>query len=87
VARDDILAHASIVPKLSPSTDDIAIPDGIVGATILRFGTIAWEELNDVGLVIEYAPCDGSPPRRVSLGFSELGMWVEYLGEIDPPEG
>lgn len=82
LSRGDILAHAGIVPKLARSTDGDDIPEGIVGATILGFGTIAWEELDDVCLVIEYAPCDGSPPRRVSLGFSELGMWVEHLGEI-----
>jgi hypothetical protein len=86
---DSILAQAEIIPKLAPSTDGDAIPDGIVGATILGFGTIAWDELYDHGspialggLVIDYAPNDGSPPRRVSLGFSELGMWVEFFGDL-----
>jgi hypothetical protein len=81
-----ILARAQIVPRLAPSTDDNPIPDGIVGATILGFGTIAWDELYDYGspialggLAIDYAPSDGSSVRRVVLGFSELGMWIEFF--------
>jgi hypothetical protein len=90
LTRENVLARAKIVPKLAPSTDGNDIPEGIVGATILGFGTIAWDELYDFGspnslggLVIDYRPSDGSAPRRVSLGFSELGMWVEYSGELE----
>ena len=56
---------------------------------MLRFGTIAWDELRGLttpieaaGLVIDYMPRGATSPRRVALGFNEQGMWVEYQGEI-----
>ena len=62
----------------------------IVKATILGFGTINWELLNqggpwtdDAGLVIDFMPKGDDIPRRVALGFTELGMWVAYQGEIE----
>ena len=89
----NIVANAAIIPRLAPphSQDEWqALPEGIVGSTILRFGTIAWDELRELttpieaaGLVIDYMPRGSASARRVALGFSEQGMWVEYQGEID----
>lgn len=80
IKRNDALLYGKIVPNLAPHSVHSGgepIPGDIIGARILDFGTIAWEELEGVVLVIEYAPGDGSAPRRVGLEFTELGMWVE----------
>lgn len=88
----NIIASATIVPQLAPPhclDESQKLPEGIVGATVLRFGTIAWEELGELttpieaaGLLIDYLPQGATSPRRVAFGFNELGMWVEYQGEI-----
>ncbi len=89
----NVVANAAIIPQLAPPhclDEWQALPEGIVGSTVLGFGTIAWDELSELttpieaaGLVIDYMPRGATSARRVALGFSEQGMWVEYQGEID----
>jgi hypothetical protein len=86
-----VVANAEIIPRLAPSCgaqDGDAIPEEIVGSTILGFGTInryllpeSVSPVEVAGLVIDYLPCGGEATRRVVFGFTELGMWVEYQGE------
>ena len=88
----NIIARADIIPRLAPSSgpnDGDAIPDDIVGATVLGFGTISWDALYDLtspietaGLVVDYIPSGGGPARRAAFGFSELGMGLTYRGDI-----
>jgi hypothetical protein len=86
-----VVAGAEIIPRLAPShgpEDGDAIPDDIVGAQILGFGTIAWDLLEEVsspieaaGLVVDYLPHGSDSPRRVSFGASELGVWVAFQSD------
>jgi hypothetical protein len=83
-----LIAGADIVPRLAPSNgarDGRPIPDDILGAEIVRFGTIdgdllpSWmSQVETVGLVIDYRPASSSVLRRAIFGFSELGMWIEH---------
>ena len=64
------------------------MPDDIVGARIIGFGTVAWDAIYGVanpieaaGLVIDYLPTDGGSARRISFGVSDLGVWVAYHGD------
>lgn len=90
-----IVTQAAILPILAPCRDGCGdpVPEGLNGARILAFGTIESNEFDRfdnpislAGLVIDYAPEDGSPARRIALGFNELGMWVEHVGSA-PAEG
>ena len=88
----NIVARAEIIPRTPPcgSPDDGGdIPDDIIGAKILRLGTIAWDLLCELcwpiegaGLVIDYLPIGSDTPRRASFGASELGVWLAYQGEV-----
>jgi hypothetical protein len=54
------------------------IPRTLLGARILRIGTLA--ERNNVaggGLVIDFQQAGDRSVRRIIFGFSELGMWVD----------
>jgi hypothetical protein len=87
VAR--VIAGAEIIPVLPASIEPrCAIPDGIVGARILGFGSINRNEFRshaphivNGGLFIDYLPQGSLRSRRVAIGFSDLGMWEE--GQID----
>ena len=57
------------------------IPEGIVGATVLAFGTTD-ERVEGGGLVIDYRPATGEP-RRLVLAFTETGMWVHRASILD----
>ncbi len=57
------------------------LPEGIIGSTILNFGTIPeYGAVEGGGLVIEYKRSDTGQSKRVVLGFNELGMWIDFLG-------
>ncbi len=92
--------HAYLQARISPRLAGHAghagyeleeIPDRLVGATILQFGTIDQDDLpagitepeGRGGLVIEFQPADGSPPRRIVFAFTELGMWTDAEGETN----
>jgi hypothetical protein len=70
---------APIIPKLPDHFDPregFDIPDDLVGATIIGFGTCQSE--SDPLLVIEYVPKNGAARRRVELAFNDRGMWVHF---------
>jgi hypothetical protein len=85
----EIVRDAKLVPMLPPYSrewDAEPIPEGIVGAKILGFGSVHRDQLPDnacstsnVGLVIDYLPGGDSQARRAVLGFTELGMWIEEV--------
>ncbi len=53
------------------------IPDGLVGATIVRMGTFTEQgKVEGGGLVIDYRPPDSREVRRAVFAFNELGMWL-----------
>jgi hypothetical protein len=77
------LERAQVVPFL-PATvgpDRDAIPSDLVGAKIVAFGTFAnASAVEGGGLVIDYRRTGERQVRRVVLGFTELGMWLEFQG-------
>ena len=55
------------------------LPAGIVGAKIVRIGTISNDSrVEGGGLAIDYVPAGDDIAQRVVLGFNELGMWMEW---------
>jgi hypothetical protein len=84
----DALACAQIIPRLPHAfrpQDGKRIPRGLVGATIVRFGTVANEvseasnaSLEGGGLLIDYIPRGETVPRRVAMAFNDVAMWVAY---------
>lgn len=66
------------LPDIFRRYDDI--PYGIVGSTVVGFGSF---KQFDGSLVIEYIPAGKRDVKRVVLGFDECGMYVNY---ITPPE-
>jgi hypothetical protein len=86
-----VIAGAEIIPRLAPSSgpeDGRPIPEEILGARIVRFGTISsdllpsWlSQVETVGLVIDYVPQNASFMRRLVLGFNDRGMWVEHQSD------
>jgi hypothetical protein len=85
-----VLATLEVLPRLpnrfQPEDGD-RVPRGLVGAKVLRFGTVSKDEAATVapsleggGLVIDYIRDGDRFPSRVVLEFNELGMWVAYQG-------
>jgi len=75
------MIRAPIIPKLPDRfdpNDGFIIPDDLLGATIVGFGTCE-SEISDPVLVIEYVPRgESSEPRRIDLAFNDRGMWVHF---------
>jgi hypothetical protein len=77
------------IPGKFHAEEDDRLPAGLVGASILRFGTVPREvaeasspRLEGGGLVIDYVPEGSTSPRRVAMSFSERGMRVAYQGDL-----
>ncbi len=85
-----------IIPKFGDdrcSESSRAIPSGIIGSTIIGFGTIdedqfpAWASPREqAGLVIDYIPRGSRTLRRAALGFTELGIWVQAESDLRDSE-
>jgi hypothetical protein len=60
------------------------IPKDLIGATILRMGTLPGLNVEGGGLVIDYRPRNSQETNRVVFGFNELGMWVQSQGLATP---
>jgi hypothetical protein len=58
------------------------VPKEIIGARIIGFGAAPIEgDIEGGRLILDYIPAEADVPKRLVLGFNELGMWIEYLGE------
>jgi hypothetical protein len=60
-----------------------AVPRGLRGSEIVRFGTIEGAELEGGGLVIDYRSKGSAAVRRIAFSFNELGMWVTFHRSIN----
>ena len=49
----------------------------LIGATIVRFGTIRGQRGEGGGLVIDYRALGSEETKRIILGFNDEGMGVE----------
>lgn len=80
---DRHFAEAEVLPELParlPSGRGEPFPEGLIGATIDRIGTLPDScGVEGGGLVIDYR--NGPSVGRVVFGFNELGMWLEYQYE------
>lgn len=75
--------RAKVVPYLPAivAQGRDAIPSDLVGAEIVALGTFARaRDVEGGGLVIDYRKNGEQQVRRIVLGFTELGMWVEFCG-------
>ena len=64
----------SIVHEVCP------VPDGLRGSTILFFGAVKGKS----ELVIDLRTKEGIC-KRAKFGFTELGMWLENMCDLDQP--
>lgn len=82
--RDVDYCSAKITPRLAYvfAEGDEAFPAELAGATITRIGSPEDPKLIEGGgLVIDFVPQGATTTRRLVLGFTELGMWIEYVGD------
>jgi len=74
------------LPAIFPSGQGRPFPADLIGATILRIGTVSRERaVEGGGLVIDYRKPGGKTARRIILAFSEVGMWVAHQGKCVVP--
>ena len=81
----------SIVPiierlplALDRETQDDGFPIELTGARIVKIGTIDAEWIaGGGGLAIEYQPHGEQETKRIVIGFSELGAWIEFCGTAE----
>ena len=66
--------------KLRPLREGVRKLEELVGATIVGVGMTAAKL--EGGLAIDYSK-NGSKTKRVVLGYTELGEWVEYIGPAE----
>jgi hypothetical protein len=63
------------LPDLFGRNEDI--PEDLIGAKIVLFGTFKDNSLVDGGgLVIDYQPINSDETRRVVFAFDETAMWL-----------
>jgi hypothetical protein len=69
------------IPGCLPSDErDEFFPADMIGARIVFIGTLEDRDLVEGGgMVIDYQPENVNEVVRLVLGFTELGMWEEYL--------
>ncbi len=61
-----------------------AVPEELLGATIVAIGTTDEKDRPEGGgLVIDYTPKGASDVRRITLAFTEIGMWPHPLPNPD----
>jgi len=64
-----------------------AVPKELIGATIVAIGTMDFSGEDDRpeggGLVIDYRPEGSLDIQRITLAFTELGMWRHPLPNPD----
>jgi hypothetical protein len=82
---DRDFARLEILPFLPSffSHYDDKFPEDLIGATILRIGTLSEEaRLEGGGLVIDYQKAGDDKTSRVVFAFNELGMWAAWNGQL-----
>ena len=72
-ARDRAAGNLTPITPMWGGKTGTAFPKELIGATILFIGS----RNEEVKLVIDYAPAGTASAMRMTLGFSELGMWCE----------
>jgi hypothetical protein len=83
VLKKKSLQSLNVIPLLPdwlhPSEGD-ALPEGLIGATVVRFGTTERDaDLEGGGLIIDYQPPNNTCVMRAVFEFSELGMELTSL--------
>jgi hypothetical protein len=60
-------------------TGGVDVPRDLIGAKIIAIGApLNNENIESVGLIIDYKPLGESFCKRLVLGFNECGMWINY---------
>jgi hypothetical protein len=81
-------ASAEIVAKLPDYFDPQRgpeIPTGLIGATIIGFGTLAEAgTVHGGGLVIDYRPAVSETVQRLVLAHTDVAAWVAFQGTRSP---
>lgn len=76
------------LPHYFRPRDGDEVPQQLIGARILRFGTVETEKrgLEGGGLVIEYTPKNSRRRRRILFEFTEEGMWTGFDVDVTSTE-
>ncbi|MVN22115.1 hypothetical protein [Mucilaginibacter arboris] len=71
----------SKLPHYFDPTRSESVPEGLIGAEIINFGTTEEPELFEGGgLVIDYKKTGSNDIWRLILSFNDSGMWIEFNG-------
>jgi hypothetical protein len=65
---------------------DVNFPADLINAEVIAIGSpgVA-ESLENEGLFIDYRPRASATVKRIVLGFNEIDMWINALGDrIEP---
>ena len=69
---------------IGPDDTDRPFPKDIIGARVVRVATPEDSSLIEGGgLVIDYVPAYETRVVRLVLGFTELGMWIQFCGDLE----
>lgn len=83
--RQSCLRQAAIIQRLPDffrPTGGEALPDMLIGATIMNAGTLqGCGTISGGGLVLDFVPKGSVVVCRVVLAFNDVGMWVEFRGD------
>jgi hypothetical protein len=87
------LARLDVIPLLPFLFDPEAggeLPPGLIGSTVIKFGTVARHIVRDLlpgleggGLIIHYRAAGETRTRVVALSMCEEGMWIEYPSSMN----
>ena len=65
-------------PSVYSNPDADPVPPNLIGATIIAIGTVNDGYPEQDGLVIDFKPKDSDSVERITLNFTELGMWIHW---------
>jgi hypothetical protein len=85
---EDFSDRAAVIPKWPNLYGrGKAVPKELLGATIVAIGTMEFSSEKDQpeggGLVIDYTPKGTLDVRRITLAFTDIGMWRHPIPSPD----
>jgi hypothetical protein len=77
-SRFDVISQ---LPNYFRPEDGDDLPEGLIGSTIVGFGTLAEpRSVHGGGLVIDYQRVGEQQTRRLVLACTDVAMWIAYQG-------
>ena len=72
----------AMLPNIFGSRRREGYPSDLIGASIVRLGTIPSLDAEGGGLVIDYTPLGSTEEHRAVFEFSDVGMWVHSSSSL-----